>query len=47
MVAMNFETKEIVIEKPFFTSNNIDNDIAFMKDYFKKVPGLHPEKGVH
>ena len=47
MVSMNYETKEIAIEKPFFTSGNIDNDIAFMKEHFKSVPGFHPEKGVH
>jgi 1-acyl-sn-glycerol-3-phosphate acyltransferase len=46
MIAMNYQTKSIVIEKPFFTSDDIDSDISKMKDYFKNVPGYHPELGV-
>jgi 1-acyl-sn-glycerol-3-phosphate acyltransferase len=46
MIAMNYQTKSIVIEKPFSTSDDIDSDISKMKDYFKNVPGYHPELGV-
>lgn len=46
MIAMNYETKSVVIEPPFFTSGNMETDISKMKDYFRKSPGLHPELGV-
>lgn len=47
MVAMNYQTKEIIIEEPLFTSASMEDDIAAMKAYFSKVPGHHPELGVH
>jgi 1-acyl-sn-glycerol-3-phosphate acyltransferase len=46
MIAMNYQTKRVVIEPPLFTSGDLEKDIAKMQDYFRKVPGYHPELGV-
>jgi len=43
MVAFNYEKKEVRIETPFYPSGDIDKDIAFMKSYYKSVPGKIPE----
>lgn len=46
MVAFNYMTKEVIAEPPFWPSGDEEKDIAFMKAYFRKIPGKHPEKGV-
>ncbi|MBL0343459.1 MAG: 1-acyl-sn-glycerol-3-phosphate acyltransferase [Bacteroidetes bacterium] len=46
MVAFNYATKEVVVEPPFYLSGDIEKDFEFMKNYYRKVPGRNPKKGV-
>jgi 1-acyl-sn-glycerol-3-phosphate acyltransferase len=46
MVGFNYKTKEVIAEPPFWPSGDEEKDIAFMKEYFRKIPGKYPEKGV-
>lgn len=46
MISMNYKTKSVIVEAPFFTSDDMEQDIAKMKEHFRNVPGYHPELGV-
>jgi 1-acyl-sn-glycerol-3-phosphate acyltransferase len=47
MVAFNYEKKEVKVESPFYLTGDVEKDIEYMKNYYRKVPGKIPEKGVH
>jgi 1-acyl-sn-glycerol-3-phosphate acyltransferase len=46
MVAFNYATKEVIVNPPFYPTGNIEQDIKYMKDYYKKIPGKIPDQGV-
>lgn len=46
MVGFNYAKKEVAVEKPFYLTGNMEQDIEFMKDHFRKIPGKNPENGV-
>lgn len=47
MVAFNYAKKEVVVEPPYYLTGDVDKDIEFMKNYYRKIPGKNPENGVH
>jgi 1-acyl-sn-glycerol-3-phosphate acyltransferase len=46
MVAFNYATKQVIVEPPFTPTGVVEKDINFMMDYYRKIPGKFPEKGV-
>jgi 1-acyl-sn-glycerol-3-phosphate acyltransferase len=46
MVGFNYAKKTVQVEPPFYTTGDIDKDFTFMMDYYRKVPGKIPEKGI-
>jgi 1-acyl-sn-glycerol-3-phosphate acyltransferase len=46
MVGFNYADKLVQVEPAFYLSGDIDKDIAHMMDYYRKVPGKIPEKGI-
>ncbi|UZO80055.1 1-acyl-sn-glycerol-3-phosphate acyltransferase [Aquimarina sp. ERC-38] len=43
MVAFNFGKKKVTISKPFYPTENIEEDFKFMYSFFKAVKGKVPE----
>jgi len=43
MFTLDFENKQNKISEPFYPTDDIDADFAFMKNYFKGVKGKIPE----
>ncbi len=43
MVSFDFGKKQNVISSPFYPTDDIDNDLQFMYDFFKDVKGKKPE----
>lgn len=46
MVGFDYGSKMIVIAPPFYPSGDIENDVEKMKQFFRKMKGKIPEKGV-
>jgi len=46
MVGFDYSNKKVVVEKPFFITGNIEQDIEFMKDFFRHMKGKNPKQGV-
>ncbi len=46
MVGFNYAKKEVCVEPPFMPSGNLEKDLEFMLDYYRKIPGKFPEKGI-
>jgi 1-acyl-sn-glycerol-3-phosphate acyltransferase len=46
MVGFDYSSKSVVIEPPFHPSGDIESDIEKMKQFFRKMKGKIPEKGV-
>ncbi|MBQ0788845.1 MAG: 1-acyl-sn-glycerol-3-phosphate acyltransferase [Oceanihabitans sp.] len=44
MVTFDFGKKQNKISKPFYPTDNMEEDFAFMKNFFKGVKGKVPEK---
>ncbi len=44
MVALDFEHKKIRIAQSFTTTNNFEEDMYYLKNYFKDVKGKLPER---
>lgn len=43
---MNYLTKEIGLGPTFYPTGNIEEDIANIQAFYKKIPGKQPDKGV-
>lgn len=43
MATLNFPKKEIRISKPYYLTNNMEDDMTHFRSYFKGVIGKHPE----
>lgn len=43
MATLDFENKNIKISKPFYTTDNKDKDITFLRGFFLNVKGKNPE----
>lgn len=43
MATLDFEHKKIKISEPFYTTNNKDNDIFYLRSFFQNVKGKYPE----
>lgn len=46
MVGFDFERKVVEYKAPFYPSGDIDKEIEQIKDYYRRIKGKHPEKGV-
>ena len=46
MVAFDYATKTVFVEKPFYATENIDGDLEKIKTYYRKFKGKNPEFGV-
>lgn len=42
--AIDYSTKDIIIERTFEPTGNAENDMRAIKDYYRPFKGLHPEK---
>lgn len=43
MFTLDFQNKQNKISQPFYTTDNIEADFAYMKDFYKGVKGKIPE----
>ena len=43
MIAMDYSKKELRISPPFYTTEHIDKDMAFIKSFYKDAVGKIPE----
>ncbi len=43
-IAFDYGTKQVIIHKPFYTTNSIENDLKYLQSLFKNVVGKFPEK---
>ena len=46
MVAFDYATKTVFIEKPFYPTENLEADLEKIKTYYRKFKGKNPEFGV-
>ncbi len=46
MVSFNYATRTVSVEPPFMPTGNLETDLEFMMNYYRKTPGKFPEKGV-
>jgi len=46
MVGFNYAKKEVAVEAPYYLTGNMEQDIEFMKNHYRKIPGKNPENGV-
>jgi len=44
--SLNYETKEVVFQEPFYPSGNLENDLEKILKYYKTIPGRYPENGI-
>lgn len=44
MIGLDYATKELRIEKPFFASGDIASDFDTILDYFRTINGLYPKE---
>lgn len=45
LVKFNFKLKEVNYSEPFYVTDNIHADLAYIYDYFRDVPGKIPANG--
>ena len=43
MASLDFENKKIKISEPFYTTEDKEKDIAFLRGFFLNVKGKNPE----
>lgn len=46
MVQFNFQDKKVVISEPFTTTDNMEEDMSYIWNYFKGVKGKVPENSI-
>ena len=46
MVGFDYRKKEVSIAPPFYTTGQIEQDIAIIKNYYKNISGKYPENGI-
>ena len=46
IVAFDYATKTVYVEKPFYATENIDGDLEKIKTYYRKFKGKNPELGI-
>jgi len=46
LVRMDWGTRVISFSEPFYTSGNMDQDMARIRSFYRGVQGKHPEKGL-
>ncbi|MFY0605396.1 MAG: lysophospholipid acyltransferase family protein [Cyclobacteriaceae bacterium] len=46
LVSFDFEKKVVEFLEPFHPSGDLENDIEYIKSYYRTKKGRHPEKGV-
>ena len=46
LVGFDYKSKTVFAEPPFTPTGDIENDIEFMKNYYRKMTGKHPEQGI-
>jgi len=46
LVGFDFEIKKIIIEKPFYPTDDIIDDFKYIIQFFSSIKGKHVEKGV-
>ena len=44
MVAFDYGKKEVKISQPFFTTENLEEDLAYINNFYKDVKGKVPER---
>ena len=45
-IGFDYKTKTVVLDKPYYTKGNMEEEIEEIKNYFKQFTGKNPEKGV-
>ena len=45
-IGFDYATKTVFVDKPYYTTGDMDKEIEEMKDYFKHFTGRNPENGV-
>jgi 1-acyl-sn-glycerol-3-phosphate acyltransferase len=46
MVSFDYPTKQVRVEPPFYPTGNMEEDLEYMRNYFRTATGKHAEKGV-
>ena len=46
MVAFNYSQKVVSVEEPFMPTGDLEKDIEFMMNHYRKIPGKNPQNGV-
>ena len=46
MVAFDYERKIVQFREPFYPTGNLENDLEFIKAYYRNFKGKNPENGV-
>lgn len=46
IVGFDYSKKTVSVEEPFYPTGNIDNDIEYMKGYYRNLKGKIPDQGV-
>ena len=46
MVGFDYNSKTVFAEPPYTPTGNIEEDIEYMKKYYRKMTGKNPEQGV-
>jgi 1-acyl-sn-glycerol-3-phosphate acyltransferase len=46
MVAFDYAARQVRVEPPFYPTGDVDKDISYMMDYYRKVKGKNPAQGV-
>jgi 1-acyl-sn-glycerol-3-phosphate acyltransferase len=46
-IAIDFEHKLLKISEPFYTSNNLEKDMAQITQFFKGIKGFYPKLGTY
>ena len=46
MVGFNYAKKEVAVETPFMPTGDVEKDMEYMLNYYRKIPGKFPEKGI-
>ena len=45
-IAFDYPSKTVFIDKPFYPTGDMDNEIELIKNYFRQFKGKNPENGV-
>ncbi len=46
MVAFDYANRQVLVEPPFYPTGDAERDIEYMKNYYRKIEGKNPDKGV-